>query len=270
VYLLLHRSVFGQRFERDGLLGSAVGGVLRVGAREFLDLVTIGAVLLVAAVLCAMAVSRGSTGQAGVVASTLVASIASAEIFKTVPFPRPNLLGGDAVATATSFPSGTVAAVAALGVGFVSVAPPAWRRSASRIGMSITAVAGISVLLLGWHRASDAVGGLALAFGWFAIGLAVLRTYSPDDERQAGRVSSLRRPWTIVGYLTMVGAALVAIVELSRDGEPARATQIIAFLAGCLLFLAADIGAYTVLARAARVDRRDPPPSDSRTDRRGR
>ncbi len=65
VYLLAQRSAFGQRFERDVLLGRGAGATgLQGGASAILDQVTAGAVALLAGAVCCVAVVRGRLGLA--------------------------------------------------------------------------------------------------------------------------------------------------------------------------------------------------------------
>jgi membrane-associated phospholipid phosphatase len=64
-----------------------------------------------------------------------------------------------------SFPSGTVAAVAALAMAIVLVMPDSWRWGAAAFGGVVTALVGTSVVALGWHYPTDAVAGVAMGTG---------------------------------------------------------------------------------------------------------
>lgn len=62
-----------------------------------------------------------------------------------------------------AYPSGhTTALVSTLAV-LVVAAPPAWRRGLTAAAAAITALAGIGLVGLGYHYATDVVGGAALA-----------------------------------------------------------------------------------------------------------
>ena len=175
VYLLAQRSAFGQRFERDVLLGRGAGATgLQGGASAILDQVTAGAVALLAGAVCCVAVVRGRLGLALATGLAVVLTLASAAVLKSLLLSRPVLLGSDAVATARSYPSGHVAAAAALGCAAVVVAPVGWRLRATGVAVALTGVVGVAVLFAGWHRPSDAIGGVATAMCWFGVVAAIL------------------------------------------------------------------------------------------------
>jgi membrane-associated phospholipid phosphatase len=64
-----------------------------------------------------------------------------------------------------SFPSGSVAAVAALGTVAVLATPDRWRWGAGVAGGTVTVLMAVAVIGLGWHYPTDTLGGLALGSG---------------------------------------------------------------------------------------------------------
>jgi membrane-associated phospholipid phosphatase len=64
-----------------------------------------------------------------------------------------------------SYPSGTVAAVAALATAFTLVVPRRARFPVGLLGCLATAGTGAAVIVLQWHYATDALGGAAVGIG---------------------------------------------------------------------------------------------------------
>lgn len=74
-----------------------------------------------------------------------------------------------------AFPSGHTTAVAAVAVALLFVVPARHIVSAATVGFLLTASVAISVVVLGWHYPSDALGGILVAVTWGFAMLAVLR-----------------------------------------------------------------------------------------------
>jgi membrane-associated phospholipid phosphatase len=64
-----------------------------------------------------------------------------------------------------SYPSGTVAAVAALATALVLVVPAKLRLPVAMLGLLAIAGTGAAVIVLRWHYPTDALGGLAVGAG---------------------------------------------------------------------------------------------------------
>ena len=255
VYLIAHRSTFGQRFERDTLLGHNEIGGLEGTAQAILALVTGGSLLLVGGTCCAVAAMRNQMRLAFGLAVAIIVTTATAIVLKSVLLPRPRLLGDDAITTVRSYPSGHVAAAAAIGGALVLVARPKWRMRAAVAAVIVTGLVGISVLVAGWHRPSDAIGSVALAASVFATTAAVmagLHTSEPGGRFGVGpRVPS--RFWLIGIYSLVVGLAGFLVVELTRlDTASNGPQQTTAFLAGCATFVAVECLAFAGLVSVLR------------------
>jgi membrane-associated phospholipid phosphatase len=65
----------------------------------------------------------------------------------------------------SSYPSGTVAAVASLATALTLVLPRVTRPIAALLGAATTALACAAVVVLRWHYPTDALGGVAVGFG---------------------------------------------------------------------------------------------------------
>jgi len=69
------------------------------------------------------------------------------------------------VTGALSYPSGTVAAVAALATAFTLVAPAKARFPVAVLGLLAMVGTGVAVIVLRWHYPTDALGGAAVGMG---------------------------------------------------------------------------------------------------------
>jgi membrane-associated phospholipid phosphatase len=66
---------------------------------------------------------------------------------------------------ASSYPSGTVAAVAALAMAATLVVPPLLRPLVGVAGVTAIAAVAVAVVVLRWHYPTDALGGIAVGMG---------------------------------------------------------------------------------------------------------
>lgn len=145
-------------------------------------LVSIPALLVVAAIILLTIVVRGRFALLFRVSLVLVLSNASTQILKTV-LVRPNLGVGHPLAN--SFPSGHVTLVASIALVLVASVPPAWKTLVGVLGWAVTAAVGIVVMGLGWHRFSDVVGAILIAL-IFAM-LALPSEWDPHRSHHQGR-----------------------------------------------------------------------------------
>ena len=123
-----------------------------------------------------------------------------------------------------SWPSGHSTAAMAFVLCAVIASPAGARRVVALAGALFAAAVAYSVVLLGWHFPSDALGGVAVAGAGASLGIAALS--AAEGERAPGR-----RPWAVPAAaalaLAVLGALLARVaVELSGNGQRA------AFLAG--------------------------------------
>ncbi len=144
----------------------------------------------------------------------------------------------------------------------LSSAPAGWRLRATGVAIALTGVVGVAVLFAGWHRPSDAIGGVAIALCWFGIAAAILvRNHGHPTWR--GTVPGLRIPtrvWLASFYLLALGAACFALVELGRlQARLDTPRHVAAFVAGSLVFLAVDLLGFAALAVSLPPDRTSDP-----------
>lgn len=255
VYLFAQRTTYGQEFEREVLLGSGSDlGPFRGGAHAILDQLAAGTVILAGAAACSIAAVRGRMPLALAVGAGVLLTVLSAVVLKEVLLERPVLLGDQAVATARSYPSGHVAAVAALAAAAVVAAPHRLRLAATVAAIVCTSLVGAAVLWVGWHRPSDAVGGLALALGWFGLVAAILvRSGDRTAVRTFGpRLAVPPRLWFLGAYVLAAGAVVFFIAEMGRlrsavDESP---EHMLAFTGGVLVYVAVVLLGFAALSAA--------------------
>lgn len=141
--------------------------------------------LVVVMVALALLVGRLRAGVAGAV--LVVGSAAAARLAKEA-IARPEL-GVVGSSTHNSFPSGHVAAAAALLLAFLLVVPVRFRWWVAVPGATGVSVIAAATMIVGWHRFSDVVGSLLLvATLYFAVAAALDRwpgrkhdEVAPDD-----------------------------------------------------------------------------------------
>jgi membrane-associated phospholipid phosphatase len=76
-----------------------------------------------------------------------------------------------------AFPSGHTTAAAAVAVALLLVVPTRHQMSAAAAGILLTAAVAISVVVLGWHYPSDALGAILVASAWGFLTVALLRIH---------------------------------------------------------------------------------------------
>jgi membrane-associated phospholipid phosphatase len=100
---------------------------------------------------------------------------------------------------AASYPSGTVAAAAALMTALTLVVPPLVRPVVAVVGAAITVGVCAAVIVLRWHFPTDALGGVAVGLGAVLTVDALFRAprvlaHAVSGHRSDRRVRSSGRP----------------------------------------------------------------------------
>ncbi len=107
---------------------------------------------------CALALRRGVWTSVVVAAVLIVPNVITQVLKQELAETRV----GNSV-DAVSWPSGHSTAAAALALALLLVAPVGWRAVVGLAGAAFAVAMATSVVLLGWHLPSDAVGGFAIA-----------------------------------------------------------------------------------------------------------
>ncbi len=181
-----------------------------------------------------------------VMACAFAAAVASAEVL-AVLVPRPDLAADLSAlvdnAGANTFPSGHATIATALSLAFITVVAPRWRPWAAGVGLAFTLAVTGSTVIAGWHRPSDAVGGIALATAWMALAawlLARIRGVQATGRSTQGY---------LVASLALGGLAATVAVVL---GAMTPGGFAVAFASAEVLIVLATLAAATTYSLCLR------------------
>jgi membrane-associated phospholipid phosphatase len=244
-FLLLVHDPRGVAFDRRsfGRLGGLAPASLEAAGQRTLRTIDVATVALALVAFALLALVRGQVRRAAVAAVLVVAPPASAEVLKRVlPFPpdRP-----------PTFPSGHTATALSLGLALVVAVPPILRVTAALAGAAYGAAIGFSVVILGWHFPSDAVGSFFLCGVWaslLALALGNVPTRAAVSTRGA-----------LLGVGVSVAAVAVAAAIANRHPvavASVRSTP--AVVAAGVLFSLLSVALFSVITPLVgeRVDYR--------------
>jgi len=244
----------GQRVDQAVFAGAHFGrNHLRQVAYPVLDLVTVSYIAGVLGAAVLIAVMRRRWGLAVQVALLVGGANLTTRVLKTVVFDRPDL---DATPLfSNALPSGHTTAAASVSAALVFVVPARARPWAAVFGALYTAATGVSTLVGGWHRPSDAVAGVLVVLAWSGLACAL----AASSSRGAGDSSPrrLRRPPALGsggGLLVLagLGAAMPAAYSLRASWTTvgalsSRAELLVAYAGGAFGVVAASALAFAVL-----------------------
>jgi len=91
----------------------------------------------------------------------------------------------------------------------VLVAPRAWRGAVAAAGAAFALTAGVGVLVMEWHYASDVAAGYLVATGWTLLAVAALR---PLERPAPAQAPARGGPWGWI-VAAAIAAALAAQVS---------------------------------------------------------
>ena len=194
VFIFAYRIPAGRTADGDivraltGLGGSWIGSLASVVSHTAAVVITVA--------WCAIiywGIRTGRRREAVAAAALFVIAMAGAEVLKfALNQPRLRTALGLQEAGAHHFPSGHATAATALAFAALVIAPPGYRRFALAAGGAYAVCVCTSVLILGWHLASDVVGGVLLSTFCFCSALAALCLMRERDGRAADGLA-LRR-----------------------------------------------------------------------------
>ena len=212
-------------------------------------------VALAACALASVALMRGRPRHALLVVVLVALTSVSSQVLKALlAYPRHGSAAGTTFIAPEAFPSGHATAAMTLAIALVIVVPRALRPAAALVGAAVAIGVSFSIVALGWHFPSDAVGGYLLATGWALVLLAALRESQarfPERElrtRLASRLRTLTDGAAAVGLaVALVGIALMATTLMATNllglTDYAREHTAFAAVAGAL-----SLSALTLLA----------------------
>jgi len=222
-------------------------------------------VVLIGALLAGVALLRGRPRVAAAVVVLIgVTSVSSQALKVLLGYPRYEGTIAGAHVSPEAFPSGHSTAAMALALSLVLVSPSRLRPLAALVGTGFALSVAFSVIALGWHFPSDAVGGFLLASGWALVLMAALAVL---DERLPARTARTKVAASVriavdrvaaVGLLAAAGAgvltlALAALV-LARGpgglmGIAERHTGLVVVAPSVALAAVALLGGVALLSR---------------------
>ncbi|MDQ3720631.1 MAG: phosphatase PAP2 family protein [Actinomycetota bacterium] len=175
-------------------------------------------VVVIGALLAGVALLRGRPRVAAAVVILIgVTSVSSQALKVLLAYPRYEGTIAGAHVSPEAFPSGHSTAAMALALSLVLVSPARLRPLAALVGTGFALSVAFSVIALGWHFPSDAVGGFLLASAWALVLMAGL---AAADERLPARTGRTRVAASVqtavdrvaaVGLLAAGGAGVLAL-----------------------------------------------------------
>jgi membrane-associated phospholipid phosphatase len=167
-------------------------------ADALVNLGGLGSLLILLAIVCAIGVRFGRRREVVVAALVVAGANVTTQLLKVVleHARHKTFEHGIELPWPDSFPSGHTTAAASIAVALLLVVPAIYRGRALAAGALLTAVVGISTVVLRWHYPSDVLGGLLVVGTWGFAGLAYLRLRagggrapSTTEERRPGHLA---------------------------------------------------------------------------------
>jgi membrane-associated phospholipid phosphatase len=220
-YLVMVRTDFGQTFGDSAYLGRLVESKsARETARGILNVITGATIMLMLVVLVVIGLLRRQILVASVAGGCFFAAIAAAEVLKRV-LPRPEISVLEASTKFdgfNTFPSGHATIATGFVIALLFVSSPRWRPTLALAGAVWVSLVCSGTLAAGWHRPSDAVGGVALATGVIGIGggLLVSRRFVPAPVT---RTAGVIWPGAAIVLLLASASLLASITRFSAQTE---------------------------------------------------
>jgi membrane-associated phospholipid phosphatase len=220
---------------------------------QLVDLTTVAAACVLL-LIWAVRTDRSSTGAALV--AGFVAAVLTTEALKFL-LPRPHLaqqleamMGSHA---ANTFPSGHVTIVTAIVISVLTLTSAERRFMAALVGAGAVAAVSCAVVVAGWHRPSDVLGGLGWALTWQApvLAWALATRGAPALQWRTPRMQLRRLIWGS-GTLLIVCAVIVGTFTASATGTTEGFMQAWFFGSAMVLIAALAIATPTVIAWITR------------------
>jgi membrane-associated phospholipid phosphatase len=206
----------GQRLENLALSGAALQTTAdreaSLGRLSVVSILTVAAALVLVVMVGA---ARRRLGLGLLIAAAMGVAVVLAEVLKDA-LSRPELVSGPAWLLRNSFPSGHAAIGAAIGMALLLLSPDRLRWLALPIGALLSAFLGQATQVAGWHRTSDAFGGVLLAMAVLSAALVVLAVRGFVRPSTRGLVSARvhRSIAAVGGGLILLGLLILAIAAL--------------------------------------------------------
>lgn len=170
---------------------------------QSVSMVTVAVVAAIAMLIAAFRQRFALAARAGVM--VLGANLMT-QVLKSFLISRPYYgIGFD---LPNSFPSGHTTVLMSLALALVVVSPQRIRTAVATIASSVVSLALIVIIVSGWHRPSDIIGGILMAFMW-AMALA------PQEEPSPYR-DGLNTGFVAASLMTLLGLITTLILGFDR------------------------------------------------------
>lgn len=238
-YWIFIRTHAGQVIDNAAYLGRS-GATPRAAlrARDLLDVIVVTSVAAMAVIIVIVAVIRRSLLVGTLAVGGFIAAVAAAQILKLV-LPRPNLdpVRNDILDKGlyNTFPSGHTTIAAGASLALIIVSSPAFRPILLWLGTAFTSAVACAVVIAGWHRPSDAVGGIATAACVLSLAasLAVAVRGEPVTPTGLARWAPVANTFVLL----LLGGALVLALRLGWSSLQTAALIVL----GCGLIVEAAL-----------------------------
>ena len=217
LYLVMVRTEWGQAVADGAFLARlSETRILRTLDKRFLESIDVWVFVAGGLVLLLVAGLRRRWRAGIAVAVAYGLAIASAEALKLL-LPRPSLAGAFEEVMGTkaglnTLPSGHTTFATALVLGLVVLVAPRIRIPVAIAGMGLMIVVAGGVITAGWHRPTDAFGGVALGAAWMSATAAALLA----RDGTAGVAPRSERLVPIVGAGLAALATSVLVAQLAH------------------------------------------------------
>ena len=216
LYLVMVRTEWGQAVADSAYLARlSEARILRTLDKRFLESIDVWVFLAGGLCLFLIAALRRRWRVGLVVAVAYGVTIVSAELLKML-LPQPILAIAFEESMGTkaglnTFPSGHTTFATALVLGLVLLVAPRVRVPVAIVGTGLMIVVAGGVVTAGWHRPTDAFGGVALGSAWMAVTAAALlaRRGAPGVRLRGEHLV----PLVGAGLAALATSVLVALVR---------------------------------------------------------
>jgi len=244
------RTAAGQALDAAGYFGRMPQDrVLKAYDNEILGMVRKNVILIVAGIILVFAAIRRRLLDGLIVLAGAALAIEGAEFLKHVLY-RPELVKPagpmPAYFVGDTYPSGHTSVATSLALAAMLLTPAAWRVAAAVLAGFVSASYATGVLFAGWHRPSDALGGIfwtLCCLGLAAFFLVAIRRHEVDRPRGGAAC------WMLP---VIPGAAVALWLGMVCAGSTPGATGFV-FVMMTAAILAASFAAPLCLAAALQV-----------------
>lgn len=253
LYLLFDLTKIGEFWDDEAHLGREMfRGEIHHVLNRVLDMINVGSIVVMIVVVLVAAALRKTYVVGGVVLLGFGITVGLAELLKQV-LPRRSAGSMDTTLGAfdyNTFPSGHAAIATAFVIALLLISSASWRPWIALLGGVWVSLVASGVLAAGWHRPSDALGGIALATAGMSVTAA---TVIPRwfGEVRIPRASAWLLPSAVLVLIVVSG--FLALLIVSPATAPPESRAVLGdFMKASIAIDAAAIGMVCAVAWLTR------------------